>query len=443
MFTLGYPFRPWRGSTAVADGASILEYIRQTAVEHGIQERIRYGHRVVHAAWSSRESRWRVRVELASPAGSGDPATPADPGGPGAGPVIVELTCDFLFANTGYFRYDAGHAPSFAHAERFRGRIVHPQHWPADLDHRGRRVVVIGSGATAVTLVPALARQAASVTMLQRSPSYLLSLSDRDRVVELFRRWLPPAVASRSIRWKKVFLTMLLHRLSRTAPGWVSRRLRDGVRRQLPVGYDVDTHFTPRYRPWDQRLCIVPEGDLFTAIREGRADVVTDTVECFTERGLRLSSGAELEADVVVTATGIELLFLGGMTLEVDGVRVDPAERTAFRGIMLADVPNLAMSFGYTNVSWTLKANLSAIWVCRLLNHLSRGGYRAARPRERRTGRPTVPFVGLSSGYVRRSVTALPRQGLRSPWRVPDNYPRDVLTLRFGRIRVPELEFTS
>ncbi|HXQ76344.1 MAG TPA: NAD(P)/FAD-dependent oxidoreductase [Acidimicrobiales bacterium] len=416
IFTLAYCFRPWEGTKAIVDGPSILRYIRETARQRGIDGRIRYHSRVVNAAWSSAEARWTITVER------------ADAG------TTEQMTCGFLYGNTGYYRYDAGYTPRLEGRERFRGRIVHPQDWPDDLDWTDERVVVIGSGATAVTLVPALARQARHVTMLQRSPSYIASVPGRDPVDDLVRRALPPGAAGRVVRWKNVVITWLIFQLSRHAPTLMTRWLRGGVARQLPDGYDVDTHFTPAYRPWDQRLCFAPDGDLFQAISDGRVSVVSDRITSFTETGLLLESGEVLEADVVITATGLTLLILGGMTIVVDGRTVDIPETVAYKSLMLCEVPNLAFTFGYTNASWTLKSDLSARYVGRLLKHMDEHGYSACTPMAPDPSSPTEPYLDLSSGYVRRSGGAFPKQGTTPPWRVRHNYPVDVLTFRYGRV---------
>jgi cation diffusion facilitator CzcD-associated flavoprotein CzcO len=424
MFTLGYHFRPWTEAQAIADGPSILRYIRDTAREHDIDGAIRFNHRVVRAEWSSADARWTVQVER------GDTGE------------TEQLTCAFLFGCTGYYRYDEGFTPQFEGVDRFAGQIVHPQHWPEDLDYRGKRVVVIGSGATAVTLVPSLAQRAAHVTMLQRSPSYVVSLPGRDPIARLLRRVLPARAVYPLVRWKNVLLATAFFQLSRRRPGLIKRLIRKGVERRLPPGYDVATHFTPRYQPWDQRLCLVPDGDLFRTLSEGRASVVTDRIETFTERGLRLASGDELEADVIVTATGLNLLLLGGMTFAVDGQEVDLSKSVGYKGIMFSGIPNLAVTLGYTNASWTLKGDLCAQYVCRLLNHMDAHGYRRCTPRAPDPSLPTHPFIDLASGYVLRSIDALPRQGDTLPWRLHQNYPRDILMLRRGPLEDEAIEFS-
>jgi len=424
MFTLGYRFKPWEDAKAIADGPSILSYIRETARERGVEQRIRYQRRVVRADWSSAEARWNVEVER------------TDTG------ETERLTCGFLFGCTGYYRYDEGYTPQFEGVERFGGELVHPQHWPEHLDYAGKRVVVIGSGATAVTLVPAMAQQgAAHVTMLQRSPTYVVSLPGRDPIADFLRAKLPARVAYPMVRWKNVTLQGLMYQLSRRRPAFMRRVLRRGVVRLLPPGYDVEKHFSPKYDPWDQRVCLVPDADLFKAIGSGAASVVTDGIETFTERGVRLTSGAELEADVIVTATGLNLQLLGGMAIGVDGRDVEMSETVGYKGMLFSGVPNMAVTLGYTNASWTLKADLCAEYVCRLLNHMDAHGYRVVTPQRPAASAPTEPFIDLRSGYVLRSLDILPRQGERTPWRLHQNYARDILLLRRGPIEDPELRF--
>lgn len=415
MHTLGYRFRPWTEAKAIADGPSILRYVEDTAREAGIDRHIRFNHRVVRVAWSTPEARWTVEVQR------------TDTG------ETVRMTCGFLFGAAGYYRYDEGYTPEFPGTERFEGRILHPQHWPADLDYAGKRVVVIGSGATAVTLVPAMAEQAAHVTMLQRSPTYIMAVPDEDRLANALARRLPAKVAYPIVRWKNVAMSSLIYRLSRRRPQLVKRLIRWGVTRQLPEGYDVDTHFKPRYDPWDQRLCMVPNGDLFRAMRKGDASVVTDHIETFTERGIRLRSDEELEADIVVTATGLNLLPLGGLSFVVDGREVPLPETMAYKSMMLSGIPNYAFALGYTNASWTLKADLTSEYVCRLLNHMDEHGHRIAVP-ERDPSVAEQPFLDFQAGYVLRSLDEFPKQGDRAPWRVHMNYARDVVALRHGPV---------
>ncbi|HEX3608829.1 MAG TPA: NAD(P)/FAD-dependent oxidoreductase [Solirubrobacterales bacterium] len=423
MHTLGYRFKPWTAAKAIADGDSILEYVRQTAAENGIEERIRFDHRVVRAGWSTADSCWTVEAERA------------------AGEA-VQMTCDYLWTCTGYYRYDEGYTPRFEGADRFAGRIVHPQHWPEDLEYAGKRVVVIGSGATAVTLVPAMAEEAEKVTMLQRSPTYIVSLPGEDPLARAIRRLLPVKAAYALIRWKNVLLQMATFQLSRRRPSFVKKLIRKGNERSLPPGYDVDTHFKPRYNPWDQRMCLVPDGDLFASIRSGRAEVVTDRIETFTEGGIELESGAELEADVVVTATGLNLLFLGGMQLAVDGEEVEVSERMTYKGMMLSGVPNFALTLGYTNASWTLKADLTSEYVCRVLNHMDANGYTRFVAEVNDPAVTPEPVLDFNSGYVLRSLDKLPKQGSKEPWRLRQNYVLDIRSIRRGPIDDGTMQFS-
>jgi monooxygenase len=416
MHTLGYRFKPWTEEKTIADGPSILEYVRRTAHERGIDRKIRFHHRVVAAEWSSEESRWTVEAERLD---SGE---------------TVRLTCGFLWTCSGYYRYDEGYIPEFEGVDRFPGPIVHPQHWPEDLDYAGKRVVVIGSGATAVTLVPAMAETAAQVTMLQRSPSYIVTLPAEDPIAKRLRRLLPKRAVYALVRWKNILLQTAIFQLSRRRPEAVKRMIRRGVERSLPAGYDIETHFTPSYNPWDQRMCLVPDGDLFRAISTGKAGVVTDRIETFTERGIELASGEELEADVIVTATGLNLLFLGGMRLEVDGREVDVTQAMAYKGMMLSGIPNFAFTVGYTNASWTLKADLTSEYVCRLLAHMDAHGFNRCLPEVSDPSVTEQPLLDFTSGYVLRSLDQFPKQGSKQPWRLRQNYVLDIRTIRRGPI---------
>jgi monooxygenase len=422
MYTLGYRFKPWSNAKAIADGPSILDYVKETARENGIDRRIRFGHRVVRASWSSTDARWTVEATH--------------------GGETVRLTCSFLFMCSGYYRYDEGYTPAFEGVDRFAGQVIHPQHWREDADYARKRVVVIGSGATAVTLVPAMAETAAHVTMLQRSPSYIVSLPAEDPIANFARRIMPARLAYALVRWKNVLLTMASFQLSRRRPRVMKAIVRKGVERQLPRGYDLDTHFKPSYNPWDQRLCLVPNGDLFTAIRDGRASVVTDQIESFTETGLQLASGAELQADVIVTATGLNLLALGGMDIVVDDREVSLPETMGYKGMMLSGVPNLAIALGYTNASWTLKCDLTCEYVCRLLNHMDDEGYAYCTPQNRDPSVTAEPFIDFSSGYILRSIDKFPKQGSKPPWRLYQNYARDIVTLRFGSVEDGAMDFS-
>lgn len=422
MYTLGYSFRPWTNPKAIADGPSILQYVCDTAAAYGIDQKIRFGHRVTSACWSSKDARWTLSVVLAS----GESTT---------------VTCNFLFSCSGYYDYSAGFTPELAGIERFKGRVVHPQNWTDDVAYEGKRVVVIGSGATAVTLVPELAKKAAHVTMLQRSPSYVLSAPESDVVANWLRDRLPVDTAYAITRWKNVLISMVLYNYCRKLPAKAKKILIDRAKRALGESYDVERHFTPSYNPWDQRLCIVPDGDLFASIKSGRATVVTDHIETFTEHGIRLRSGEELAADLIVTATGLQLKFLGGVALEVDGEQIVPAQTMTYKGMMGTGLPNLAVAIGYTNASWTLKCELTCEYVCRLLNYMDQHHYASCVP----VRDPSVaeePLLDFSSSYVTRSISQFPKQGITHPWKLYQNYVLDLFTFRHTKIADGALVFT-
>lgn len=411
MFTLGYPFRPWRQPKSIAAGETVLDYLRDTAAEYGIDKHIHYGRRVTDASWSTATARWTVHTDTGE-----------------------EWTCSFLYVCTGYYRYESGYEADFPGRESFPGEVVHPQRWPAGLDYAGKRVVVIGSGATAVTLVPALAERAAHVTMLQRSPSYLLALPTRENGAKL--------VGPRLVRARNVLLTWALYQASRRWPERVARSLRAGVAKQLPADVPVDPHFTPRYDPWDQRLCVVPDGDFFAAMRAGRASVVTAAIDTFTERGIRLTNGDQLDADVIVTATGLTMVAFGEIALTVDGRAIDPHDLHVYKGMMFDGVPNLAWCVGYTNASWTLRADLTSSYVCRLLNYLARHRIDIATPRLPASAHDTgEPLMDLRSGYVQRAAALLPRQSDRRSWRMLNNYLLDLPRMRLSRVDDGDMMF--
>ncbi|ACU75310.1 flavin binding monooxygenase [Catenulispora acidiphila DSM 44928] len=424
MQTFGYRFRPWREPRAIADGASILQYIRDTAAEAGIDRHIRFRHRVVSASWSTADASWKVELLR-----DGDVET-------------TTMTCGFLYMCTGYYRYDKGYAPHFAGREKFTGRVVHPQQWPQDLDCADKRVVVIGSGATAVTLVPTLARTASHVTMLQRSPTYIISLPSKDPIASGLQRLIGKRAAYPIVRWKNIAINSASYQLGQHAPAISRAFIRGRLKRLLPKGYDIGTHFNPRYKPWDQRLCVVPDADLFKAIGDGRASVVTDAIESFSESGVRLTSGQELSADVVVTATGLDLVGLGGIQLFVDGDEIVLSDTVAYRGVMLSGVPNLVFTVGYTNASWTLKADLVSQFACRLLAHMDRHGHRQCVPTEP-PGATRRPLLDFSAGYVQRSIDRLPRSGTEDPWRSGNNYVRDFVTFKRARLDDQALHYSS
>ena len=421
MYTLGYNFQPWTRPESIAQGGDILDYIRQTSAEHGVEQHIRYSTRVLSAAFSTANAVWTVTVEV-----DGTQST---------------LTCGFLYLCSGFYRYDQGHTPEWPGRADFRGQVLHPQQWPAELDLSGKHVVVIGSGATAVTLVPALAKDAAGVTMLQRSPSYVLPVPTADPIATLLRKVLPPDRAYRAIRRKNVWTSTAIYSFTRKRPSWARALLRKLAVRGLPEGFDVATHFTPAYAPWDQRMCMVPDGDFFKAIKHGGASVVTDQIESFTPTGLRLRSGEQLPADIVVTATGLQLMPLSGITLAVDGEPVVIPERVAYKGMMLDGVPNLAFALGYTNASWTLKVDLVSSWVARLVRTMKERHQpivTAVLPDRPMT---TAPYIEMTSGYFERSRAELPRQGDVAPWRLAQDYKKDA-PMFLGDVRDDVLEFS-
>jgi monooxygenase len=424
MFTLCYPFRPWKEPEAIARGGAILRYLRETAAAYGVDKNISYHSRVVQADWSGADARWTVTVE--------DTETGAR----------RERTCGFLYLCPGYYRYDQGYTPDWPGQASFGGTIVHPQHWPDDLDLTGRRVVIIGSGATAATILPAIADTAASVTMLQRSPSFVLSMPGRDPVASLLTKLLPERPAYKAVRWKNARLGTVIYGFCRRYPARARAILQQGAARQLPEGYDIGTHFTPAYEPWDQRMCLVPDGDFFAAITSGKADVVTDHIEEFTATGLRLRSGAELAADVIITATGLNLLPLGAISMTVDGAALVVSEHVTYKGMMLDGVPNMAFAIGYTNASWTLKVDLVASYVTRMLGFMRERGYVTVTPRVPAGGLATSPLIDMSSGYLERSRHLLPLQGDRVPWRLHQHYFKDAAMYR-GPVDEQNLDFAA
>jgi monooxygenase len=424
MFTLGFRFKPWTSEKAIADGPSIMSYLKDTVAEYGIDKNIRYGHRVIAADWSDAENRWKLRVER-----DGEE---------------VEIVCLFLFACSGYYNYDQGYLPQFAGYEDFEGTIIHPQHWPEDLDYAGKKIVVIGSGATAVTLIPALGNSGAGhVTMLQRSPTYIGSMPDVDPFTVRMNKMLPAKHAYVLNRWKSILFQSAQYRISRRFPNFMRKTLMTMAARRLPEGYDVEKHFGPRYKPWDERLCLAPNGDLFHAIRKGKADVVTDTIDRFTKTGIKLTSGEELHAEIIITATGLNLQLFGGAAIFRNGVPVDLTEAMAYKGMMLSGFPNMAFTIGYTNASWTLKADLVSEFVCRVINYMDANGYDTVVPQHPGNAVEECPLMDFTPGYVLRALDRLPKAGSRTPWRLKQNYLLDLGLIRRGRVDDEALQFTK
>lgn len=424
MYTLGYNFKPWTNPKAIADGPSILKYIKDTAAEYHIDSHIRYGHQVKHASWSTPDAEWTVEVFDKN---KNETKT---------------ISANFVIGCTGYYNYEHGYEPKFAGREDFKGLVIHPQKWPEDLDYNGKKVVVIGSGATAVTIVPAMTDKAAHVTMLQRSPTYMMSLPERDKMLNTMREYLPDTLVYRFARARNVAFSTGFYQFCRRFPDKARSLIEGQVKRQLGPDYDM-RHFTPDYKPWDERLCAVTNGDMFKAIKRGDASVVTDHIERFTETGILLKSGEELEADIVITATGLDIKLMGGVTLDVDGEAFEVSEKMVYKGVLLQDLPNMGMIFGYTNASWTLKADLISEYIFRLIKHMDKKGLRQCTPRNTDQGMPMQPFLDMRSGYIQRAMKKTPKQGSKMPWKLYQNYLLDMAMLRFGSLADKDLQFTN
>ena len=425
MNTMGFRFKPWMGVKSIADGPSILSYLHETVKENDLNKKIHFNQWVNEASWSSRDSQWTVQVENKKTQ------------------ELQDFTCDFLFLCGGYYNYEEGYTPHFAGRENFLGQIIHPQKWPINLDYKNKKVVVIGSGATAVTIIPTMAEEAAHVTMLQRSPTYFLSAPDEDPVGNFLRKFISSKLTYKLVRWKNIRFQWWFFQKCRKFPKKVKEFLIKQVREELGPNYDIETHFTPKYNPWEQRMCLVPNGDFFNAINAGKASVITDHIDRFTKKGIKLKSGGEVEADLIVTATGLNLEVCNGIKLEVDNNEVDISKTMTYKGMMFSDVPNLVATFGYTNASWTLRADLTSEYVCRLLNFMDKKGYAYCCPRAAEHVEQDGDWLDFTSGYVKRSMHKFPKQGSRDPWRNTQNFPKDVLAIRWGNIDNKELKFTS
>lgn len=423
MYTLGYAFRPWQDAKSVTNGSTILQYIRDTAKDEGIDQKIRYNQKITAAEWSSAQARWIVQV------------THTQTG------QTIQYTCNFLWMCSGYYNYRQGYTPDFPGVDKFQGCLVHPQKWPEGLDYADKRVIVVGSGATAVTLVPAMADAAEDVVMLQRSPSYVVTRPAKDKLANWLRGVLPAKTAYRIVRRRNILRDTFFYQLSQKWPDFAKKVLINGIRKELGKDYDVERHFTPHYNPWDQRVCLVPDSDLFKAIKQGKARVITDHIHSFTEKGIQLKSGVELAADIIVTATGLDIKFLSNIKVTVDGKEVQPAQQFAYRGVMLHDVPNLVQITGYTNISWTLKAGVASEYVCRLLNYMQKKGWRQCTPRLQGNHMESTPLITLSAGYFTRAAHKLPRQGSSRPWKLHQNYLRDIFNLRYSNLNDGVMEY--
>jgi cation diffusion facilitator CzcD-associated flavoprotein CzcO len=424
MHTLGYSFKPWKHEQAIADGPAILSYIRETAQQYDIEQYIRYNQQVEHVSWDSVSATWTLTLKV-------------------SGQKNSTMTCSFIYSCTGYYRYDKGYTPEFTGIDSFKGEVIHPQQWPENIDYGGKKVVVIGSGATAITLVPSMAKTAGHVTMLQRSPTYVVSRPSKDSFAAKLDRYLPDQLAYQLTRWKNVLSQMILYRMSKRRPDYIREKLIGWTQRWLGKDFDVATHFSPSYKPWDQRLCLVPNGDLFRSLRKGTSSVVTDHIDRFTELGIQLKSGKMLEADIVITATGLELLAIGGMHIEVDGKHIDISDTVQYKGMMLSDVPNFFFATGYTNASWTLKCDLTSEYVCRLINYMDRTQQQQCIPRTGDMSFNRVMSIGLESGYIKRSIDKFPKEGAVAPWKLHQSYFLDLFQLRYGSLKSKHMEFSS
>ena len=425
MNTMGFRFKPWMGVKSIADGPSILSYLEETVKENDLNKKIHFNQWVNEASWSSEDAQWTVQAENKKTQ------------------ELQDFTCDFLFLCGGYYNYEEGYTPHFAGRENFLGQIIHPQKWPKNLDYKNKKVVVIGSGATAVTIIPTMAEEAAHVTMLQRSPTYFLSAPDEDPVGNFLRKFISSKLTYKLVRWKNIRFQWWFFQKCRKFPKKVKEFLIKQVREELGPNYDIETHFTPKYNPWEQRMCLVPNGDFFNAINAGKASVITDHIDRFTKKGIKLKSGGEVEADLIVTATGLNLEVCNGIKLEVDNNEVDISKTMTYKGMMFSDVPNLVATFGYTNASWTLRADLTSEYVCRLLNFMDKKGYANCCPRIAEHVEQDGDWLDFTSGYVKRSMHKFPKQGSRDPWRNTQNFPKDVLAIRWGNIDNKELKFTA
>ena len=423
MYTLGYAFRPWIDKKALADGPAILDYIKNTAKEGGYENKIHYNHKVKNSNWSSEESQWKLDVEIT---GTNE---------------VVQYFCNFLFTCSGYYSYDAGYTPDFEGREDYQGIFIHPQEWPENLDYTGKKIIVIGSGATAVTLIPELAEKASLVTMLQRSPTYIMSVPEQDGIANWMNKYLPKKLAYQITRWRKILVGILFYNISRKFPDFMRNLLVKGVKKEMGPDAEVDLHFQPKYNPWDQRLCAVPDGDLFESLKNGTSEIVTDHIDTLIPKGIRLQSGKEIEADIIISATGLVMRFLGGMTMNIDGEEMDSSKRFVYRGMMFSNIPNMAQAFGYTNASWTLKCDLTCEYVCRLLNYMKKNGLKQVTPIVNDLSMKAEPLLDFNSGYVLRAIDELPKQGSKMPWKLYQNYFRDLFSFRYSSLKNKALEY--
>ena len=423
MYTLGYSFFPWKNPKAIADGPAILKYIKDTAKEFNLESKIRYSHRVVASEWTDEEKLWTIDIQ--------DHEAVKE----------KKIKARFIFACSGYYNYEQGHAPEFKGSENFKGTIIHPQFWDTALDYSDKKIVVIGSGATAVTLVPELAKKAQKVTMLQRSPTYIFNMPSEDKFANFLRKILPSKVAHKIVKWKNVLMGIIIYWACRKYPNRMRKFFKKNIKKELKEKYQ-DKDFTPKYAPWDQRVCLVPDNDLFIALKKGDAEIITETIQEFTEKGILLNSGQELEADIIITATGLKIQIFGGVDSKINGKSIDTGNLKAYKGVMFSDVPNMALAIGYTNASWTLKCDLNCQFVARMLNYMDENNYTIITPRFDENEFEVEPLLDFDSGYIQRALDVLPKQGSKAPWKVYQNYIKDVRSLKYGRVDDKYLEYT-
>jgi cation diffusion facilitator CzcD-associated flavoprotein CzcO len=425
MFTFGFNFKPWRSPKTISPGEDIKNYISEAATENGINKHIVFEHKVVSANWDSTTAKWYTKIQNLQ---TGD---------------CCQYISGFFFSCAGYYNYEKGYTPEFNGIESFTGDVIHPQFWPQNLDYTAKNVVVIGSGATAVTLVPAMAATAGHVTMLQRSPTYIASGPEKDIFANVMRRYLPAKLAYSLSRWRKILLGMFMYSIARRRPESVKKVIRDGIIDVLGKDYPVDKHFKPNYQPWDQRACLAPDGDLFNAIKNGSASVVTDHIDTFTATGITLQSGEELAADIIITATGLNLAILGSYEISVDNKPFNAADSYCYKGMMLSGLPNFAFSMGYTNASWTLKSDLVGQYVCRLINHMHKHQHHYCQPVLPINGMESEPFINFTSGYITRSLDQMPKQGRDKPWKLNQNYILDRMSLSYTSVVDDSIVFST
>ena len=422
MYTLGFSFYPWKNPKAIADGPSILQYIKDTAREFKLENKIRYNHQLISAEWTDEEKNWSLHIQE------------------NTGVEHTRIKAKFIFSCCGYYNYKEGYTPAFKGVENFKGTIAHPQHWDTSLDYTNKRIIVIGSGATAVTLVPELAKKASKVIMLQRSPTYIFNLPSEDIIANFLKKVLPAKWAHNIARWKNILMGLAIYKACRKWPNTMKGFFKNKIKKELGEKYK-DEDFNPKYNPWDQRLCLIPDNDLFNSLKKGTSEIVTDTINKFTEKGILLNSGKELDADIIITATGLKIQLIGGIQSKINGTEMNTGKLKAYKGVLFSDVPNMAVAIGYTNASWSLKCDLNCQYVTRLLNYMDENNYTVVRPRFDENEFDVEPLLDFDSGYIQRALDVLPKQGSKAPWKVYQDYIKDIRSLKYGRVDDGCLEY--